>query len=277
MIQSKYIDQIRKIDVSVSNSHCTVLVSQTSTSVKWKEENVYVAELLNRFIGNRVSNVAISPAWPWTRKLNDRSINSLIPAVRTPAPARRWLDVVVSYGGSLVDLYSSHRRARYIAASETIARGVTTVGHSSKTDLPQLPSEWDEKLSLELIPAVKNRWILSLQIRDRVDFTPLEYKGNCEIRRVRFRSGEFPFWHKVREQTRSTLIRAGLARIYGTCHWEYRENRNVTIRGDWEYRREFADNTMYLVMHKQWDTPLSAFANGFVFRRDVRRAIAAFY
>lgn len=50
---------------------------------------MYTTELLNRFIGDRFSNVAISPAWPWARKLNDRSINSLIPAVRTSRHRRR--------------------------------------------------------------------------------------------------------------------------------------------------------------------------------------------
>lgn len=133
-----------------SNQHLAAKCTYMRTG--WEEEtaSVYIAELLNRFIGNRVSNVAISPAWPWTRKLNDQSINSLIPAVRTPVTARRtFLTAVLS-----VHLYSSRRRA-HIAASETITREATMQEHSPKVDRPQFLLERDKERKLELIPRRK--------------------------------------------------------------------------------------------------------------------------
>lgn len=100
---------------------------------------MYTTELLNRFIGDRVSNVAISPAWPWARKLNDRSINSLIPAVRIPRHRRCFLRLF-SRRFYVIRLY---RRPCCTTASETIARRTTWMEkHSPEVDPNTASKSW---------------------------------------------------------------------------------------------------------------------------------------
>jgi len=170
---------------------------------------MYVAELLNRFIGNRISNVAILSTWPWIRKWNDRSINLLIPA------AAGWNTVFLT-----VPLAS-------ICAIRTVV--IIILLHSNIQNegvLPrslQFPPKQDKEWKLELISTVKSRWRFSLQLRDNVDFT-FRMREKLEIQwdiiqtsTIPTPSSEFPFRHKVREQTCSRLIRARvLVKIYAT-------------------------------------------------------------
>lgn len=230
-----------------ANLQCTVLISQTSTwrqNVRtcergWEEEtaSVYIAELLNRFIGNRVSNVAISPAWPWTRKLNDQSINSLIPAVRTPPSpcAGRFLRLC---SPSVCTVRAVALALPHQKQSREEQRCKSTLPRSTGRN-----SFRDKERKLELIPRRKK----PLDIFIIVPWQPsvlrlpsaretVMARNTTGYRFARLRAVNFPFRHKVCEQT-----------LGADSRWASGENlRDNTIGSiakmgtKQEYRREIA-------------------------------------
>jgi len=195
---------------------------------------MYVAELLNRFIGNRISNVAILSTWPWIRKWNDRSINLLIPAavgwntvfLTAPLASICAIRTVVI----ITLLHSKHPKRR---RSPKVAAISFETGQGVKA---RVNIYCKKPLDIFITAPRQCRFYLP-NARETTRYNGISYRLRLYLLRV----ANFPFDIKfASKRARGWFARESWWKFTQQYRWEYHENRNETICGDWEYRRKFA-------------------------------------